>query len=586
MRFLPVIAGTLLLLAVASFAGRCEEPFLRVVVPESDTTTTLFARHRLAASTNPGNTVAVNGTPLKVYPSGAFVALLDLNVGENFFTIAVTKDTGQSVSTSFLIIRTKPPETSRLDTLAIDSVMMEPATDLWVLPGDLLKVQFKGTPGCKASFFYGIPMRELPLTEANGLRGVYQGVYKIQSADRFAEVPVEYTLTDSAGRSVSAESRGRVKTLRNDVPLVGLTRGERPFLNFGLGEDRLGGAKMSFLNPGIKLMITGKVGPQYRVALNGEREAWIPEELVELQPAGTYPPFSLTGSWNVYGEERYDYVTVTLTDRLPYASFVEFDPTRIILEVYGAVSNTNWITQQLTTREVRSVAYAQASRNVFRLTVELAHRQVWGYDVSYRGTMLVLRVRRQPEDLSIGRLTVALDAGHGGENEGAVGSTGLLEKDVNLATVMHLKSLLQQKGAGVVLTRTDDTFSSMNDRVRKVIDSGADILISVHANSIGSTSDPEAVKGVSTYYKYPCYQSLSLSLLQELVKSDLASFGNIGGFNFALNSPTELPNALVELAFLSNPEDEMKLLDDEFRKELAQRILEGVKEFLNSCEED
>jgi len=52
-----------------------------------------------------------------------------------------------------------------------------------------------------------------------------------------------------------------------------------------------------------------------------------------------------------------------------------------------------------------------------------------------------------------------------------------------------------------------------------------------------------------------------------------------------LNSPTELPNVLVELAFMSNPEDEMKLLDDRFRKKIAERIVEGVEDFLESNEE-
>jgi N-acetylmuramoyl-L-alanine amidase len=59
----------------------------------------------------------------------------------------------------------------------------------------------------------------------------------------------------------------------------------------------------------------------------------------------------------------------------------------------------------------------------------------------------------------------------------------------------------------------------------------------------------------------------------------------VGGFNFLLNSPTELPNVLVETAFMSHPLDEIRLLDDDFRKELAERIVEGVKAFLEEAEE-
>jgi N-acetylmuramoyl-L-alanine amidase len=74
-------------------------------------------------------------------------------------------------------------------------------------------------------------------------------------------------------------------------------------------------------------------------------------------------------------------------------------------------------------------------------------------------------------------------------------------------------------------------------------------------------------------------------VLQEVLKTGLTSFGNVGSFNFMLNSPTELPNVLVEMAFMSNPEDEMKLLDDEFRQEVAKRVVDGVEEFLDHCED-
>ncbi|MDH3251389.1 MAG: N-acetylmuramoyl-L-alanine amidase, partial [Ignavibacteria bacterium] len=90
----------------------------------------------------------------------------------------------------------------------------------------------------------------------------------------------------------------------------------------------------------------------------------------------------------------------------------------------------------------------------------------------------------------------------------------------------------------------------------------------------------------STYYKYICYRALSQFILDEVLKTGLSSFGNVGSFNFTLNSPTELPNVLVELAFMSHPEDEMKLLDDDFRRQLAERIVDGITEFLDWSGDD
>ena len=125
----------------------------------------------------------------------------------------------------------------------------------------------------------------------------------------------------------------------------------------------------------------------------------------------------------------------------------------------------------------------------------------------------------------------------------------------------------------------------MNDRIATILKSNADLLISIHSNAIGNTTHPDETKGVSTYYRHLCYRPLSEAIYAEVLKTGLAPFGNIGGFNFLLNSPTELPTVLVELAFMSNPLDEMRLLDDGFRKELAERIVDGLEEFLENSEE-
>ena len=572
-----------LLLTVSS--GNAQRPSIRLVVPEADTARTASDRYRLSAGTNPGNAVTLNGVPLKVYPSGAMAGLLTLHVGENLFTLMASNRMGDSTVKSFLIMRDAPVETSPASPCQIDTVMMQPANDLWLDAGDLLEVQIKGSPGCTATFLGGLPMTELPPGAASGLRGVYQGVYRVKRGDTLAARAISFVLTDSAGGRSEALSRGRVSFLTEEFPRVGATRGYRPALGFGLGEDRLGGAKMSFLVPGVRLAISGKNDGLYRVALAPGREAWIAEESVELQPRGSHPPSALTGNWTVTGDGQYDYVNVSLPEKLPFASTQEGNPTRIHVDLFGASSNTNWIIQSLTSAEIANVSHVQLGTGVVRITLELRHKQIWGYDIGYAAAGLQIRVRRQPERLKIKALTFALDAGHGGENLGALGSTGVLEKDINLRTVYLLKALLEDRGARVVLTREGDENLSMADRVRKVLASHADILIAVHSNSIGLTSDPRDTRGTSTYYKHPCYRPLSLSIVKEILKTGLPLNGNVGAFNFALNGPTELPNVLVELAFMSNPEDEMLLLNDDFRRELADRIVDGIDNFLDACDE-
>jgi len=96
----------------------------------------------------------------------------------------------------------------------------------------------------------------------------------------------------------------------------------------------------------------------------------------------------------------------------------------------------------------------------------------------------------------------------------------------------------------------------------------------------------DSINGVSTYYRYIGFRPLSQYIQESLLKIGLADFGNVGSFNFALNGPTEYPGCLVEVAFLSNKEDEQLILDPEFHKAVAVQITEGIKEWLKSCKKN
>ena len=67
-----------------------------------------------------------------------------------------------------------------------------------------------------------------------------------------------------------------------------------------------------------------------------------------------------------------------------------------------------------------------------------------------------------------------------------------------------------------------------------------------------------------------------------MLELDLKEMGNNGSFNFMLNSPIEYPNALVETLFISNPEDEMKIMDEKFQQQMADKIVQGIKDFLEA----
>ncbi len=358
------------------------------------------------------------------------------------------------------------------------------------------------------------------------------------------------------------------------------TTGALPFIEYGLGDDRLGGAKMGYLDSNIVLKVVDSFGIDYKVQLSKYHAAWIDKHSVQRLPGKKPLPYYLTGSWKVYGDTAYDYVSINLDEKLPYRSQQQINPSKIVLDIYGVTSNTNWITQLKTTKEIKNVYYDQAEDDVFRVTVELKHSQHWGHQIYYDSTSrrLVLQIKRQPAVLDLKKLRIAIDAGHGGENSGASGiGSHITEKEYTLKIAKQLQLVLKKAGVtNIFMTRTIDTTLDMPQRIQMLKTWKPDVLISVHLNSAGI----DTVKGTSTYYRYIGYRPLTVAILNQMLGLGLKEYGNVGNFNFSLSGPTAYPNCLVEVAFLSNLQDEKKILDPKFHKAVAGKIYLGIKDWL------
>lgn|SRR5574341_374578 len=219
---------------------------------------------------------------------------------------------------------------------------------------------------------------------------------------------------------------------------------------------------------------------------------------------------------------------------------------------------------------------------------------------------------------------IVIDAGHGGQDYGAIGPTGLTEKEVTLDIAWRLEKLLTKAGFKVILTRKDDTFIPLADRTQIANSNGADLFVSIHANS----SRKRSISGSETYFlaqakndearavaawensslRYEKENPEELSdldfILLDLVQnqflkesSDLAymiqdnmdrklPITNRGvdqaGF-FVLNK-AYMPAVLVETAFISNRSEEKLLKKDSFRQKIAEGILDSILNFKEKYE--
>ncbi|WP_298708766.1 N-acetylmuramoyl-L-alanine amidase [Chitinophaga sp.] len=572
------IGSLLLAVCIAAPAMAQEKSFLRLTQPGKQNNSVSTARQFLVGSTCKSCQVYVNAEPQKVYPTGAFAIEVTLEEGGNEFLVKSVGPDGDSSTRSVWFTYNAPQAPQPVSSVNIATIQTFPEGNLTVAPGDVIRVRVKAIPGGTVKLGDALTLQELPVGGSQQMPGIYQGSYTVQCADpliRGRQLPV--TL-DYEGTQVKRFTPN-VFTLRDPQaqPLIGKTSGDDPILKYGLGSDRLGGARMASVDTGVLLNITGKADGDYRVQLSKTLSAWIPQEFVKLQPAGTFPPSSLTGSWRVWGDEKADYLSVALTSKLPYRTTQQNDPSRIVIDIFGATSNTNWITQLENAKEIKNVYYEQAEDDILRVVIELKHTQHWGHSVYYNGNILTVKVKRPPSKPGLGDLTIAVDAGHGGRNLGAQGPTGVYEKEMALAVAVALQQALQREGARVIMTRVNDSYVDNGYRVVSYRDKDPDLLVSIHLNA---SSDPIRIQGTSTYYKHIGFRPLSQHIYKRLLELGLKEFGNVGSFNFALNGPTEYPNVLVETVFLSNPEDEMRILDPGFRREMAGKIVDGIRDFV------
>lgn len=223
-------------------------------------------------------------------------------------------------------------------------------------------------------------------------------------------------------------------------------------------------------------------------------------------------------------------------------------------------------------------------------------------------------------------ITIAIDAGHGGEDPGARGATGTHEKDVTLSIAKRFKALVDaEPNMRGVLTRDGDYFIPLHGRVVKARKLQSDLFVSIHADAFvrpdargssvfalserGATSamarmlakrenESDLIGGVSIDQKDPYLAQTLLDLSQTATISDSlklgkAVLGHLGEINalhknsveqagFAVLKSPDIPSILVETAFISNPDEEKRLNDEEYQDKLAKAILAGVRKYFAS----
>ena len=360
----------------------------------------------------------------------------------------------------------------------------------------------------------------------------------------------------------------------------------------------------------------------------------------------------------VWPAEDYTRVTLEHDEPIEFRHLMLKDPDRVVLDLEGVEFNS--VLQSLPSKilendpQIRLIRAGRFKPGVVRLVIELkgevkpqlfslkpvgdyGHRLVLDlYPSEPPDPLLALLekhgsgdpfapIERKPQAApDIARLvTVVIDPGHGGEDPGAVGRGGSLEKDVTLAIARRLKAKIDAApNMRALLTRDGDYFIPLQQRVAKARRVRADLFISVHADAFvkptargssvfvlsenGASSSAarwlanrenaaDLIGGVNIGVKDPHLARTLLDLsqtatLNDSLKLGKAVLGEIGGINdlhkghveqagFAVLKAPDIPSILVETAFISNPEEEKRLTDNAYQDKMADALLTGMKRY-------
>lgn len=315
--------------------------------------------------------------------------------------------------------------------------------------------------------------------------------------------------------------------------------------------------RVAHYGQGIPVKVTGEKNGFYKVELNNEKTAWILKS--DVRSTETEKPAKLLNR-SSFDDENYYIFKIDFDRKVPYVIEGGYP---FVVNFYDVEGNEN---------------------NTFAFTFPLKQKLA-GYSGQFDGNSFVLKIRKFPEindEKPLKNIKIVVDAGHGGNETGALGCLRHKEKDINLAIAKNLVTELKARGAEVRVTRNGDETVELYERINIANNHDAMIFISIHGNALPDSADPIANKGTSIYYYYPQSKPLADSIMKEMVSQLSFNDDKVRKGSLAVVRNTNALSVLIEVAYLINPEDNAKLIDKEVQKQAAKAIADGIEEFMKN----
>jgi len=558
--------------------------------------------------------LVVNGVVVPVYRTGGWIAWLAVppdTLARFDLLAAADGDTARATLLARVRRRFEPPAAPAW----VDTASFAPVGGLWVRPDEAVRLEVRATPHATVRLLFpagdtlALVRRDAFQSLERGERafgtqppaepprawdryvGLVLGPVGPDPGDVLSPLPAPGP-TDSTW--VRVEVIAGNDTARARWPLrVGVVHPARPRVIYvdddtagtGRTDSALAGRAAPyatyhwFFPTGTVAAVSGRWNDQVRLQLSRATVAWVDAVDVHPLPAGTPAPGGTTGgSVRVFPEDGAVTVRVPLPAKIPFR--VDEDERSLRLTLYGVAADLDFLQYGPEDPLVHRLSFAQPREDETEIRVDLT-QPVWGYRTRWRGSDLLLTIRRPP-DIEPRRplrgRRIAVDPGH--PPLGAVGPTGVSEPIVTLAVGRKVQQLLERAGATVIMLRSSEAPIDLAPRVVNAERADADVLVSIHANALPDGMNPFVNNGTSVYY----FQPRSLELARALDRALVRQFGfrdlGIGRADLALARPTWMPAALCEGLFMMLPDQEAVLASEDGQWRYARGIVEGIEAFL------
>ena len=316
--------------------------------------------------------------------------------------------------------------------------------------------------------------------------------------------------------------------------------------------------RISHLFKGTNLVINGEKNGFYRVFLSKDKLAWVDKTKVcKFDKFEELPKFLGMNSKTFKNASVH---TIEFTEKLPYT--IDESEKEIVFKVYNPFVS---------------------DASVYTINIEKPEKYTYKTNLLFGNYQFKVSKLPVPDAKTLEDLTIVVDAGHGGSEKGAIGCLGDKEKDINLSIAQELKDILCQMGATVIMTRECDGTISLEDRVKRAQENNANIFISIHLNSIPDTAfNVHKHKGTSVYYYNKNSKQLAEYVQDSVVKGLGTRKEGVKTASFAVTRPTDYIGILVEVAYMTNPNDSVLYRKENFPRESAKSIADGVYMYINN----